>query len=79
MRPEVGSNVERDADHAFVLAHALHPRLLNRERVGADFNDLGVEFLELIVVCAEPAHLVQSAACEAGRVESNYNFLSSQL
>lgn len=77
--PEIASNRERHLTVlvAAILFHARSPRLLNRNRISTNLDDLSVESNELIVVCAEPAHLVQSATGEASRMKpDNHRFAS---
>ena len=79
--PKIRSNRKRHLTlfAAIVITHARNPRLLNRQSVAADLDDLGVQSLELIVICAEPAHLVQSATGEAGRMKADNNRLASKI
>ena len=59
MRPEVTGYRERNLAFFLVtFGHTLDPRSLNWSRIGADLDDLSVESDKLVVVCAEPAHLV---------------------
>jgi hypothetical protein len=62
-----------------VLSHTGNPRLLNRQSIAADLDDFSVQSLELIVTCAEPAHLVQSPTGETGRMKADNNRLASKI
>lgn len=78
MRPEIARYRKRHAI-ARIAAHAFDPGLLNRNRIAADLDDLSVCRFEFFVICAEPAHLVQSPAGEAGRMKTDYNILTVQI
>lgn len=79
VRPEIARHREWDPVVAGVLTHTLHPGTLDGDGVTADLDDLGVRCLVLRVVCAEPAHLVQSPAREAGRVKPYNHVLPAQV
>jgi len=79
MRPEIASNWERHLTSfvAAIFFHTLSPSFLNRNRISADRDDFSVQSDELGVVCAEPAHLVQSATGKAsGMKPDNHRFAS---
>ena len=79
MRPEITCHREWNAVGQVVIVHARRPCLLDSEGIAADLDNLGTRRLELLVICAEPAHLVRSPASEAGRVEPDNHDLPAKI
>ena len=71
--------MERDTIHTLVIPHTFDPCLLDGDRVTADFNNFSVDCLKLIVMCAEPAHLIHSATSKASRMKANNHRLTTQF
>ena len=76
VRPEVARHRELNSIALIVLVgHARCPGPLDSHGIATDLDDFGVDGLESLIICAEPAHLVRSPACEAGRVEPDHHDL----
>ena len=71
--------MERNALNALVVAHTFNPCLLDGDRVTTDFNNFSVDCLKLIVMCAEPAHLIHSATSKASRMKTDNHRLTTQF